>query len=54
MRDPATARPGAMPGSSRAAGLHNVDARARCHRRGRRGQHLWSRAMLDTEDIGVF
>lgn len=54
MRDPATARPGAMRGSSRAAGLHNVDARARCHRRGRHDQHLRKGAMLDTEGIGVF
>lgn len=40
-------RPGHRPawrnaGRSRAAGLHNVDARARCHRRGRHGQHPWA------------
>ncbi|BBJ47329.1 hypothetical protein SSPO_100470 [Streptomyces antimycoticus] len=35
---PATARPGTMPGHSRAAGLHNVDARERPRHRGRRGQ----------------
>lgn len=29
MRGPATARPSAMPGHLRAAGLHNVDARER-------------------------
>src|SRR6478735_9268703 len=54
MRDPATARSGAMPGSTRAAGLHNVDARARCHCRGRQEQPPGKGAMLDTDGVGVF
>ena len=40
MRGPATVRSGAMPDRSRAAGLHNVDARARHQCRGRHRQLL--------------
>lgn len=53
MTGPTTAWPGAMPGRLRAAGLHNVDARAR---------HLWpvpceqleSVGLFNTQDVGVF
>ncbi|MDQ0935429.1 hypothetical protein QFZ49_005401 [Streptomyces turgidiscabies] len=41
MRGPATTRSGAMPDSSRAAGLHNVDARVRHHCQGRNVQLPW-------------
>src|SRR3954451_8713632 len=54
MRGPATTRSGATPDSSRAAGLHNVDARVRHRRRGRHRQLSWKGAMFDTEDVGVF
>src|SRR5690242_4858604 len=54
MRGPATARSGAMPDSSRAAGLHNVDARVRHHCQGRHVQLPGKGAMFDTEDVGVF
>src|SRR3954469_22250535 len=54
MRGPATTRSGATPDSSRAAGLHNVDARVRHHRQGRHVQHPGKGAMFDTEDVGVF
>ncbi|MDQ0779875.1 hypothetical protein QF026_008341 [Streptomyces aurantiacus] len=43
-----------MPDSSRAAGLHDVDARVRHHRQGRHVQHPGRGAVFDTEDVGVF
>src|SRR3954447_18874997 len=54
MRGPATTRSGATPDSSRAAGLHNVDARVRHHCQGRHVQLPRKGAMFDTEDVGVF
>lgn len=45
MRGPTTAWPGAMPGRLRAAGLHNVDARAR---------HLWPVPCEQLESVGLF
>src|SRR4051812_31397861 len=54
MRGPAITRSGAMPDSSRATGLHNVDARVRHHCQGRHAQHSRKGAMFDTEDVGVF
>src|SRR5882757_6734416 len=54
IRGPATARSGAMPDSSRAAGLHNVDARARHRSRGRHVQLHWKGAMFDTSNVGAF
>lgn len=55
MRGPTTARPGTMPGRLRAAGLHNVDARARHHRPGQHRTNLASEdGLYDIDDVGVF
>lgn len=55
MRGTTTARPGAMPGHLRAAGLHNVNAHIR---RQRPGQHRTNPAredgLDDIDDVGVF
>jgi hypothetical protein len=54
IRGPATARPGAMPGHSRAAGLHNVDARERPRRQGRHGIDACGGTVIDIDETGVF
>lgn len=54
IRGLAPARPGAMPGSSRAGGLHNVDARERPRRRGRHSIDTCGGTVIDIDETGVF